>query len=100
MLFRGLYSLNEGQIGSEDFDRYQSFDHSYLFASKQDLKNNLYETYYFNFISAISRHRLEDLATSALQYNSVSQINKVCIYLSQWFDLNLIVNKDFEATLC
>eukprot|EP00794_Sanderia_malayensis_P019795 gene19795-21736_t len=43
----------------------------------QDLKNNLYESYYFNFISAISRHRLEDLATSALQNNCVSQINKV-----------------------
>ncbi|XP_065064402.1 sec1 family domain-containing protein 1-like [Rhopilema esculentum] len=43
----------------------------------QDLKNNLYETYFFNFISAISRHKLEDLATSALQYNCASRINKV-----------------------
>ena len=43
----------------------------------QDCRNQLYESYYLNFISAISRHRLEDLATAALQSNSVTQITKV-----------------------
>ncbi|XP_078349451.1 sec1 family domain-containing protein 1-like [Oculina patagonica] len=43
----------------------------------QDCRNQLYESYYLNFISAISRHRLEDLATAALQSNNVTQITKV-----------------------
>jgi len=43
----------------------------------QDMQNGLYEKYYLNFISPISRHRLEDLATSALQCGAVEQIAKV-----------------------
>lgn len=43
----------------------------------QDLQNNLYDTYHLNFISPISRQRLEDLAAAALQANCVSQIQKV-----------------------
>lgn len=43
----------------------------------QDMQNSLYEKYYLNFISPISRHRLEDLATSALQCGAVEQIVKV-----------------------
>ena len=49
----------------------------YFLSIEQDCKNQLYESYYLNFISAISRHRLEDLATAALQSNSVTQITKV-----------------------
>ncbi|KAG8227275.1 hypothetical protein J437_LFUL012189 [Ladona fulva] len=43
----------------------------------QDLQNNLYDAYHLNFISPISRQRLEDLAAAALQANCVSQIHKV-----------------------
>ncbi|GLH13371.1 Protein sly1 homolog [Gryllus bimaculatus] len=43
----------------------------------QDLQNNLYEIYHLNFISPISRQRLEDLASAALQANCVTQIHKV-----------------------
>ncbi|XP_048586451.1 sec1 family domain-containing protein 1 [Nematostella vectensis] len=43
----------------------------------QDCRNQLYESYYLNFITAISRHRLEELATVALQTNCVNQISKV-----------------------
>ena len=37
----------------------------------------MYECYYLNFISAISRGRLEDLALAAIQTTSVAQISKV-----------------------
>lgn len=43
----------------------------------QDFQNNLYDFYHLNFISPISRERLEDLAAFALQANAVSQIQKV-----------------------
>ncbi|XP_071453689.1 protein sly1 homolog isoform X2 [Hetaerina americana] len=43
----------------------------------QDLQNNLYDAYHLNFISPISRQRLEELAAAALQSNCVSQISKV-----------------------
>jgi hypothetical protein len=43
----------------------------------QDLQSNLYDCYHLNFISPISRQRLEDLAAAALQANCVSQIQKV-----------------------
>ncbi|XP_046664016.1 protein sly1 homolog isoform X2 [Homalodisca vitripennis] len=43
----------------------------------QDLNNNVYDIYHLNFISPISRQRLEDLAASALQANCVSHIHKV-----------------------
>lgn len=43
----------------------------------EDLRLQLYGSYYFNFISPISRQKLEDLAQSALQANAVTQIHKV-----------------------
>ncbi|KAK2141155.1 hypothetical protein LSH36_1153g00057 [Paralvinella palmiformis] len=43
----------------------------------KDFHNQLYEKYYLNFISAISRQKLEDLALSAIQNNAVTQISKV-----------------------
>ena len=43
----------------------------------QDLKNQLYQSYHFNFISPLSRALLEDLAKAALDSNSVSQVTKV-----------------------
>uniref|UniRef100_A0A665TJF7 Sec1 family domain containing 1 n=1 Tax=Echeneis naucrates TaxID=173247 RepID=A0A665TJF7_ECHNA len=42
----------------------------------QDLRNQLYESYYLNFISAISRSKLEDIASAALAANAVSQVTK------------------------
>ncbi|XP_013396330.1 sec1 family domain-containing protein 1 [Lingula anatina] len=43
----------------------------------RDLQSQMYESYYFNFISAISRQRLEDIATSAIQTHAVTQVSKV-----------------------
>ncbi|XP_067654708.1 sec1 family domain-containing protein 1-like [Haliotis asinina] len=43
----------------------------------RDMQNQLYENYYFNFISAISRQRLEDIASTAIQSNTVTQVSKV-----------------------
>lgn len=43
----------------------------------QDFRNQLYDHYYLNFISPISRQKLEDLATTALQSNCASSVNKI-----------------------
>ncbi|XP_064624116.1 sec1 family domain-containing protein 1-like [Lineus longissimus] len=43
----------------------------------RDVQNQMYESYFFNFISAISRQRLEDIANTSIQSNSVSMISKV-----------------------
>lgn len=43
----------------------------------RDFQNQLYESYYLNFISAISRQKLEDIAQAALQSNAVQQVCKV-----------------------
>lgn len=48
---------------------------SYL--KKKDLKNELYESYYLNFITPIPRSLLEDIAQAAIAANCVQQINKV-----------------------
>ncbi|EDL36783.1 sec1 family domain containing 1, partial [Mus musculus] len=42
----------------------------------QDLRNQLYESYYLNFISAISRSKLEDIANAALAASAVTQVAK------------------------
>lgn len=55
----------------------------------QDFQRNIYDSYYLNFISPLSRQRLEDLASSALQSNCVSSIQKVNIYLN--LNSNLII---------
>ncbi|XP_077992869.1 sec1 family domain-containing protein 1-like [Glandiceps talaboti] len=60
----------------------------------QDLNSQLYESYYLNFISAVSRQRLEDLASAALQSNAVTHISKI-------FDqyLNFITLEDDMYTI-
>ncbi|XP_045174268.1 sec1 family domain-containing protein 1-like [Mercenaria mercenaria] len=60
----------------------------------RDLQNQLYESYYLNFISAIPRQKLEDLAGAAINSNSVPQVSKV-------FDqyLNFISLEDDMFTL-
>merc|ERR1711962_1527509 len=42
-----------------------------------DLEANLYGSYHFNFISPISRQKMEDLASKAIKANVVSQIERV-----------------------
>lgn len=44
----------------------------------QDFMNGLYDFYHLNFISAISRQKLEDLALASLEANVVMNIHKVC----------------------
>ncbi|XP_051941272.1 sec1 family domain-containing protein 1 [Hippocampus zosterae] len=61
----------------------------------QDLRNQLYESYYLNFISAISRSKLEDIAGAALAANAVSHIAKV---YDQY--LNFITLEDDLFVLC
>uniref|UniRef100_A0A3Q2X7B4 Sec1 family domain-containing protein 1 n=2 Tax=Hippocampus comes TaxID=109280 RepID=A0A3Q2X7B4_HIPCM len=61
----------------------------------QDLRNQLYESYYLNFISAISRSKLEDIASAALAANAVSHITKV---YDQY--LNFITLEDDLFILC
>ncbi|RWS30845.1 sec1 family domain-containing protein 1-like protein [Leptotrombidium deliense] len=43
----------------------------------QDLRNHLYDNYYLNFISPVSRAKLEDLATAALQGDAQTCVRKV-----------------------
>ncbi|XP_055637438.1 protein sly1 homolog [Toxorhynchites rutilus septentrionalis] len=43
----------------------------------QDFQNGLYDVYHLNFISPISRQRLEDLAAAALNAGCVANIHKV-----------------------
>ncbi|TWW72397.1 Sec1 family domain-containing protein 1 SLY1 -like protein [Takifugu flavidus] len=61
----------------------------------QDLRNQLYESYYLNFISAISRSKLEDIASAALAANAVAQVTKV---YDQY--LNFITLEDDMFVLC
>ncbi|XP_072315796.1 sec1 family domain-containing protein 1 [Eucyclogobius newberryi] len=61
----------------------------------QDLRSQLYETYFLNFISAISRSKLEDIASAALSSNAVAQVNKV---YDQY--LNFITLEDDMFVLC
>ena len=49
----------------------------------QDCKAQLYDSYYFNFITPISRTLLEDLAKAALEANCVTQISKARNVMSQ-----------------
>ncbi|KAG5675546.1 hypothetical protein PVAND_005442 [Polypedilum vanderplanki] len=43
----------------------------------QDFQNGLYDVYHLNFISPISRQKLEDLASASIQSNCVANIHKV-----------------------
>lgn len=67
---------------------------------RQDLQNQLYESYYFNFISSISRHRLEELASAAIDAQSVAQVLKVCDqylnFISLEDDLFILRNQNNE----
>ena len=43
----------------------------------QDLSSQLYGSYYYNFISPVSRTKLEDLATAAIQAGSDNLVQKL-----------------------
>ena len=43
----------------------------------EDMSGQLFGGYYYNFISPVTRAKLEDLATSALQFGSEQQIQRV-----------------------
>lgn len=43
----------------------------------QDFRDQLYDAYYLNYVSAVSRQKLEDLAGAALQASCVPHIHKV-----------------------
>lgn len=64
----------------------------------QDFRNNLYDQYYLNFVSPISRQYLEDLASAALQANCVASVSKVfdqyLNFISLENDLFVLKNRD------
>ncbi len=43
----------------------------------RDLNSHIYDSYYFNYISPISRPLLEELAKATVDTNSVSEVTKV-----------------------
>jgi hypothetical protein len=47
----------------------------------QDCKSELYDSNYINFISAVPRSLLEELAHAALEAEAVQQIQKVCVVM-------------------
>ncbi len=51
----------------------------------QDLGSALYESYYLNFVSALNRPRLEDLATASVQHGCVAQVHRVSSHENRWF---------------
>lgn len=53
----------------------------------QDFRNQLYDNFYLNFITPISRQKLEDLASVALQSNVATCINKVFDQYSYFISL-------------
>ncbi|KAK7595132.1 hypothetical protein V9T40_001565 [Parthenolecanium corni] len=67
----------------------------------QDFMNGLYDFYHLNFISAISRQKLEDLALAALEANVVMNIHKVfdqyLNFISLEDDLFILRNQDTES---
>ncbi|KAI1284913.1 Sec1 family domain-containing protein 1 [Halotydeus destructor] len=53
----------------------------------QDFKNQLYDNFYLNFITPISRQKLEDLATTALQANVATSISRIYDQYSYFISL-------------
>lgn len=72
----------------------------------QDLKNELYDGYYLNFISPIPRSLLEDIAQAAIAANSVQQIYRVYDQYSNFISLEDELfclknqNKEFTSYYC
>ena len=60
----------------------------------QDFSDGLYSNYYLNFISPISRQKMEDLALAALQAGCHNNIKKVIFIFSANLSKN-VYKKDF-----
>ena len=56
----------------------------------RDLESGLYGKYYFNFISPISRQKLEDLAAKALQSSTVAQVIIISRIFCVWIFCDII----------
>jgi hypothetical protein len=67
----------------------------------QDFQKGVYDIYHLNFISAISRQKLEDLASAALQANCVANIHKVydqyVNFISLDDDMFILKNQNSDA---
>ncbi|RZC33324.1 sly1 -like [Asbolus verrucosus] len=67
----------------------------------QDFQRGVYDIYHLNFISAISRQKLEDLASAALQANCVANIHKVydqyVNFISLDDDMFILKNQNSDA---
>ncbi|XP_065203264.1 protein sly1 homolog [Planococcus citri] len=67
----------------------------------QDFLNGLYDFYHLNFITAVSRQKLEDLALAALEANVVMNISKVfdqyLNFISLEDDLFILRHQNIEA---
>lgn len=67
----------------------------------QDFRNNLYDFYYLNFVAPISRAKLEELATVALQSNCATSIKKVydqyLNFISIEDDLFILKHSDYNS---
>uniref|UniRef100_A0A915JEP6 Sec1 family domain-containing protein 1 n=1 Tax=Romanomermis culicivorax TaxID=13658 RepID=A0A915JEP6_ROMCU len=48
-----------------------------------DLANGTYENYYFNFIGSIPRPKLEELASSAVKFDCLPQVQKVRVRINR-----------------
>lgn len=53
----------------------------------QDFRNQLYDNYYLNFITPVSRQKIEDLAAVALQANVATSINRIFDQYSYFISL-------------
>ena len=67
-----------------------------------DCKNQMYEKFYINFITAVSRHLLEDLAQLTIESDSVFRIEKIFDqYLSFcMLEQNLFTVSAYDSQIC
>ena len=68
----------------------------------QDCKNQMYEKFYINFITAVSRQLLEDLAQATIESDSVARVEKIFDqYLSFcMLEQNLFTVSAYDAQTC
>ncbi|KAL5258873.1 hypothetical protein ACHWQZ_G009364 [Mnemiopsis leidyi] len=68
----------------------------------QDCKNQMYEKFYINFITAVSRQLLEDLAQATIESDSVARVEKIFDqYLSFcMLEQNLFTVSAYDAQSC
>ena len=65
----------------------------------RDLHSHLYSSYYFNFITPISRPLLEDLAKAAVASGCANQIAKVTSIHAIWTRSRVYVNPSVSPSL-